>query len=110
MSTPKALDAIQFLKQDHTVLRGMLKEIERTTERAANARTEILARLGSAVRAHAKVEEELFYPAFAKAAKSRDDKMAYFEAGEEHALVDLILLSSRPRRQPMSCSARRPRC
>lgn len=91
MQTTHAIDAISFLKKDHKVLRDLLSALEDTTERAAKKRRGILGQLGAAIRAHAKSEEEIFYPAFRKAAKTREDEQKFLEATEEHALVDVVL-------------------
>ena len=40
---------------------------------------------------HATIEEEIFYPAFRDAVRSKDDKKMYYEAKEEHHVVKLVL-------------------
>lgn len=47
--------------------------------------------VASEVKIHAQVEEEIFYPAFRAAAKKKDDMKMFFEAKEEHHVVDLIM-------------------
>jgi hemerythrin-like domain-containing protein len=84
-------NAITILKQDHETVRGLLEQLEKTTERAAQKRETLLARIAAEVRAHAKVEEEIFYPAFRDAVTKREDRKLYFEAVEEHHVVDLVL-------------------
>ena len=87
----EAVDAIRLLKEDHARLRKLLSELESTTERGVKKRRELLAELGPFIRAHAKIEEEIFYPAYKRAAETREDSIPYFEAHEEHALVDVVL-------------------
>lgn len=91
MPTLKTLDAIRFLKADHEVLRGLLAKLVKTTERAPKKRRELLSKVSASIRAHAKVEEEIFYPAFHEACRSRGDELKFLEAAEEHGLVDVVL-------------------
>ena len=86
------MNAIQLLKDDHKKVKGLLAELEATTSRGVKKRSQLLATIGQELRAHTKIEEEIFYPAFKAAGeKSEDDKM-YFEALEEHrAAGDLVL-------------------
>ena len=37
------------------------------------------------------IEEEIFYPAFRDAVSKKDDRKVYFEAVEEHRVVDLVM-------------------
>jgi hypothetical protein len=43
------------------------------------------------VKIHSQVEEEIFYPAFKEAARSKRDRELFFEAKEEHHVVDLAV-------------------
>jgi hemerythrin-like domain-containing protein len=86
------MDAITLLKDDHKVMRRLLSELEKTTARAAKKRKELLARVEANLKAHATIEEEIFYPAFKEAGRKSDDDKMYFEALEEHrAAGDLVL-------------------
>jgi hemerythrin-like domain-containing protein len=84
-------DAIALLTEDHELVRQMLEELAETTDRGTKKRMELLERIGVAIRAHAKIEEEIFYPAFKDAAKTKEETKLFFEATEEHALVDIVL-------------------
>ncbi len=57
-------DAISLLKADHKKVRGMLDELEKTTERAVKKREKLLADIESELRVHTDIEETIFYPAF----------------------------------------------
>ena len=83
-------DAIAMLREDHVKVRRLLEKIENTSERAARTRKDLLAELGSEIRAHAKLEEEVFYPAF-KEAVDKDKEELYHEAVEEHHVVEMLL-------------------
>jgi hemerythrin-like domain-containing protein len=88
---PQDKDAIALLKEDHQKVRALLSELEETTERASGKREELLATIEQELTIHTKIEEEIFYPAFRDAAEKKDDKDLYYEAVEEHHVVDLVL-------------------
>ena len=86
------MDAITLLTQDHQKVKKLLGELAETTSRAEKTRSELLMQIGRELRAHTKIEEEIFYPAFKEAGgKSEDDKM-YFEALEEHRAAGELVL------------------
>ena len=41
----KAKDAITLLKEDHKKVKGLLSQLEKTTERGASRRTKLLAQI-----------------------------------------------------------------
>lgn len=88
---PQDKDAIALLKEDHQKVRELLSELEETTERASAKRDELLATIEQELTIHTKIEEEIFYPAFRDAAQKKDDKDLYYEAIEEHHVVELML-------------------
>jgi hemerythrin-like domain-containing protein len=50
-----------------------------------------LSEIENEVKVHTTVEEEIFYPAFKEAVRSKSDKEIYFEAIEEHHVADLVM-------------------
>ena len=40
---------------------------------------------------HSPVEEEIFYPAFHEAARTKEQNKLFFEAKEEHHVVDVVM-------------------
>jgi len=78
-------DAIALLKADHGRVRKLLSEL--TTTRARGMRRDLLAEVAVETRVHARIEEEIFYPAYQGAAKSKEDQKLFLEATEEHGLV-----------------------
>jgi hemerythrin-like domain-containing protein len=84
-------DAISMLKKDHQTVRQLLKRLESTTERGARQREQLLQQIENEVKVHTTIEEEIFYPAYKEAARSKSDKEVYFEAIEEHHVVDLVM-------------------
>jgi hemerythrin-like domain-containing protein len=96
------MNAIQLLKDDHKKVKGLLAELEATTSRGVKKRSQLLATIGQELRAHTKIEEEIFYPAFKAAGeKSEDDKM-YFEAMEEHRAAGELVLPDLEGTEPSS--------
>lgn len=84
----RAQDAIALLKQDHKTMRGLLSKLE---EAEGRERQTTLKTIEHELKVHTKIEEDIFYPAFREAAEKEDDKELYFEALEEHHVVDLVL-------------------
>jgi hemerythrin superfamily protein len=82
-------DAISMLEADHEKVRGLLSALEKST--TATRQSKLLDEIGVEVRTHAALEEEIFYPAFKKAVRTKDDKKLYFEAIEEHGVVHTVL-------------------
>lgn len=86
------MNALTLLKDDHAKVKKILSKLEKTTERATKTRRELVSQLEREIKIHAKIEEELFYPAFKKAVeKKKEDRELFFEANEEHHVVDLLL-------------------
>ena len=84
-------DAIALLKEDHKKVKGLLAQLEKTTERGADRRKMLLGKIEQEVKVHTTIEEEIFYPAYRDAVKKKDDRELYQEALEEHHVVDLVL-------------------
>ena len=84
-------DATTLLKEDHKKIRVLLGELEETSTRAVDTREELLQTIERELKIHAKIEEQIFYPAFQESAEKQDDKKLYYEALEEHHVVDMVL-------------------
>ena len=82
------MNAFTLLKTDHENVAGILASIEETTERAVKGRDELFARLKAELDLHAKIEEEIFYPALEEPEETREVTL---EAYEEHRLVKQLL-------------------
>ena len=82
------MNAFNLLKTDHEKVAGILASIEETTERAVKGREELFSRLKEELDLHAKIEEEIFYPALEEAEETREVTL---EAYEEHRLVKQLL-------------------
>lgn len=85
------MNALELLKQDHEKVKGLLAKLTETTARAAKTRTKLMSEIGEQLRLHAKIEEQIFYPAFKDAGKSGEESL-FYEASEEHKAVELQVL------------------
>jgi hemerythrin-like domain-containing protein len=84
-------NAIALLKADHATVRGLLRELEATTERGTKIRERLLAEIEREIKIHSQIEEELFYPTFKKVAEDTEAEDLFYEATEEHHVVDMVL-------------------
>jgi len=85
------MDAIALLKKDHETVRGLLAQLERASAKGGPRAEQLLAKVDREVKIHSQIEEEIFYPAYRDAATKRDDRELFFEAKEEHHVVDLVM-------------------
>jgi hemerythrin-like domain-containing protein len=84
-------DAIALLKADHKNVKQLLKRLAATSEDETSEREELLGEIENEVKVHTTIEEEIFYPAFKESLRSESDAHVYFEALEEHHVVDLVM-------------------
>ncbi len=86
-------NAITMLKSDHATLKRLLRELSETTEKATKQRETLVQQIEREVKMHAQVEEEVFYPAFKAATRNDEAQDLFYEATEEHHVVDMVLPS-----------------
>src|SRR5881392_4464037 len=84
-------NAIALLKSDHATVKRLLRELDGTTERATKERKRLVDKIEEELKIHSQIEEELFYPTFKKAAEDTEAEDLFYEATEEHHLVDILL-------------------
>jgi hemerythrin-like domain-containing protein len=82
------MDAIELLLEDHRKVKGIMAELEPTTERAVKTREELFSKLKLELTVHEIIEEEIFYPTLRQHPKAED---IVLEGYEEHHVVDLLL-------------------
>jgi hemerythrin-like domain-containing protein len=82
-------NAITMLKSDHATLKRLLRELNEAT--APKQRETLVATLEREVKTHSQIEEEVFYPAFKSAAEKSESEHLFYEAAEEHHIVDMVL-------------------
>jgi hemerythrin superfamily protein len=80
-----------MLKSDHALVKRLLRELDETTPRAVKQRESLVARIERELKMHAQLEEEIFYPAFKAASAGSEAEDLFYEAAEEHHVVDLVL-------------------
>jgi len=76
------------LKQDHKKVAGLLEQLSDTTERALKTRDELFTRLNAELDLHARIEEQILYPALKDVEETREIAN---EAVEEHRIVKRLL-------------------
>lgn len=84
-------NAITMLKSDHALVKRLLRELAGTTERAVKQREALVAQIEREVKMHSQLEEEVFYPAFKAITEKTDAEDLFYEAAEEHHVVDMVL-------------------
>lgn len=84
-------NAITMLKADHAGVKRLLRELEETSDRATKRRESLVSQIERELKMHAQLEEEIFYPAFLNATKGEETEDLFYEAAEEHHVVDLVL-------------------
>jgi len=81
-----SIDAISLLKADHRQVEKWFKEFDKT--RLASRKGKLAEQICTALTVHAKIEEEVFYPAFLAAT---EDKDLHHEAVVEHASAKRLI-------------------
>lgn len=81
------MDAIKLLKSQHREVESLFESLERTSDRAIKTRRQLFEQLADRLAIHAKIEEEVFYPA----ANVRETEDALLEALEEHLAVKRLI-------------------
>ena len=84
-------NAITMLKSEHATIKRLLRELSETSDRALKTRESLVDQIERELKTHAQLEEEIFYPAFKTAAEKTDAEDMFYEAAEEHHVVDMVL-------------------
>jgi hemerythrin superfamily protein len=83
-----AKDAVALIKADHRKVEKLFKEFERTG--GEKRKQDLVYEICTELEAHARIEEEIFYPAVASKVKKSEEEMIK-EAVEEHHLVKVTI-------------------
>jgi hemerythrin-like domain-containing protein len=85
------MNAIELLKDDHQMALGLIRELESADDQMGTnpTHTETFNKLHQALKLHSRMEEEIFYPALASLAETRE---LIAEAYQEHEQVDELLV------------------
>ena len=81
-------DPIVLLETDHRRFEKLLDQGEKTTERGAKRRGELLNTMTAALDVHEAIEEKILYPALKPHAEAHD---IVLEGYQEHHVADLII-------------------
>src|SRR5215212_10116729 len=84
-------NAITMLKSDHTTVKRLLRELDETGDNAVKQRERLVSEIEREIKLHSQLEEEVFYPAFLAATEKTDSEDLFYEAAEEHHVVDMVL-------------------
>lgn len=84
-------DAIARLKADHEKVKKLLGQLEKSNEKNPDRRVKLLGQIEQEIKVHTQIEEEIFYPAYREAAEKKDDRKLFYEAAEEHGVVDMYM-------------------
>jgi hemerythrin superfamily protein len=82
------MNALTLLKADHDKVKGLLAELEPTTERAVKTRTELFEKIKNELTVHEIIEEEIFYPTLKQHPKAKE---IVLEGYEEHDVVNILM-------------------
>jgi hypothetical protein len=83
-------DAVEMLKADHEKVRGLFRQFFETGERAIKTRQKLADQIFHEIEVHARLEEEVFYPAVRAVADEQGEDVVA-ESVEEHHVVELLL-------------------
>lgn len=98
-----APDAIALLKKDHETVRTLLGQLENAT---GARRQKLLTQIEKELKVHTTIEEEIFYPAYHQAARKKEDKKLFYEAVQEHHVVDMVMPEMNDGSSPEELKAR----
>jgi hypothetical protein len=82
-------NAITMLKADHTKVKQLLRRLNESN--GAKQREGLVNQIERELKMHSQLEEEIFYPAFKAATRKTDEEHMFYEATEEHHVVDMVL-------------------
>jgi hemerythrin superfamily protein len=81
--------ATKLLKKDHDKVRDLFKQYDELGERAHTEKKRIVDQVSRELEIHAKIEEEIFYPACLKG--EDEEKKIVHESFEEHKIVKTLV-------------------
>jgi len=84
-------DAIEMLKEDHRKVEKLFTQFEKTDSDDVEACTAIVEEACAALKVHAALEEELFYPAARAALEDEEDTALLDEALVEHDTAKMLI-------------------
>jgi len=82
---------ITMLKADHVKVKRLLRQLDESGSRAVKERERLVRDIERELKVHSQIEEELFYPTFKKVSEKTQAEDLFYEATEEHHVVDMVL-------------------
>jgi hemerythrin-like domain-containing protein len=82
------MNPFKMLREDHENIAELFEELDATSENAVAERERLFTKLQDALEAHARLEEEAFYPLLEAREETRELTL---EAVEEHKVVRRLL-------------------
>lgn len=83
-------DPIEMLKEDHKKVKGLFEQYRDAGDGAVKRKEEIAREIFAELELHARVEEEIFYPALEASQEDETEKMVT-ESYLEHSMVKSII-------------------
>jgi hemerythrin superfamily protein len=87
----KKNDVVSLLKEDHKKVKALLEDMSSGEDSDAAELKELCEQVERELKAHTEVEEKLVYPIFKSQGEDEEDQELFFEATEEHEIVDLVM-------------------
>ncbi|MBM3933397.1 MAG: hemerythrin domain-containing protein [SAR202 cluster bacterium] len=84
------MNALELHKADHKAVKGLFKDFRNSGDAAYKTRASIAEKAFRELMVHSQIEEEIFYPAVARAT-GKEGKELVKEANEEHHVVDVLM-------------------
>jgi hemerythrin superfamily protein len=84
------MNAIELLKKDHQKVAGLFKKYEGVGDDASSVKEELFRMIKRELGVHARIEEEIFYPA-ARQVPAEEARELVVEAGVEHEQIKTLL-------------------
>jgi hemerythrin superfamily protein len=80
------MDALELLKKDHQIVKGLFAQVKETDDK--NKQKQLFKKIKPELDTHARIEETVFYPALQE---HQELKKMVFESIEEHRQVKTLL-------------------
>jgi hemerythrin superfamily protein len=87
--TEPDMPATKLLKEDHDKVRALFKQYDELGDRSRSEKQRVVDQVSRELEIHAKIEEEIFYPACLEGEK--DAQKIVHESFEEHKIVKTLI-------------------
>jgi hemerythrin-like domain-containing protein len=87
----KKNDVVTLLKEDHKKVKSLLEDLVSGEETEASELGQLFDEIERELKMHTELEEKLVYPIFKESGEKEEDGKMYFEAHEEHHIVDIVM-------------------